>query len=1371
MIPSHRYTRNTVWHRASGAFLLATALVVLAWSPPARAACDDPPAPGVDYAGCVIPDDIDGSADGILDQVDLSGADLTGAQIPNRLAGVDLRGARLEGVGFRIPSGDVSNEEIRFENQATRFFDDQAFFLVWPTFPGSGDNLASLFIKGIGMIGPANDVLARSESNVSIERKRASGVLVPGDIAPIRYAVSVLDPWASDSRPSGFGFRERWESTAVTASSNSNTAHYVVDGIASDDGWLSQAEASPWWQMDLGAHFRIEEVVLRARGPGSLDALRGAVLIISDYPLPPEPLAPRDHDSVARFSALAAPSLENRIPLNRTARYLRLEKPRAPGQTLGFDTIELVGFLADAAGSDFTPDFPPPADAPLDPLANVPPVCIDNLFAPDEARPCTFPSPSELLTGEILLTDPELDFSHCDLSDAILTNTSFTVLYNNGALEGVFDLRGADLSGADLRGANLSQVELDGANLRGANLTGAGLVDADITGADFRGAILDGVNFGEVKGNSCALFSNELPLTLEPAINDEPGLPRPRAIVESANVGYGYARQSSTDNDGVPSLALDDSLVSAAQTTLEPSPWWELDMGAVYNIESIEALLPASEPGLDDAVLLVSDWPMPNEPMLDVDGVSVAAYPLAPVPGASDTATAAVQRTGRYLRIQKPDLGGVERRLGLSNVKVSASPFPVPPSSFVPLSAAQRDRLGAAGDLQALMTAVQGQLGARGDGTLAGDLSALQRDTATLRELLERSRGRFREVRNLGSAISAAQKTLRLAKLYRPLRRAPQVKKLEDSLERAEKIAKALTAAFGSVEAAAASGRFALSEISASAGSTSRQMLSALRYLDTGANYMELNLRCALYDGDAATFLPVLNSKIADDVPRMEEYLAHLAADQEPRTHIVAHHEVIRATLERIEPIEAEIDALYEAVSALDEAFASVFAPLVAIGEALAVEIDFGLFDLSAAEVLEALDDAISAIPGLDEAEAAVSALLDPLLQPLLDAIDVLPDFGLPGVPLDGLEELMQSFIDSIDVPDPFVYDLPELGANFDELADVACDGVARPRLWPKEDEDLDGDGLPNGVELKRVTPDPYPGKLETLASSADTDRDGLGDYFEVAQEQFVPTTADANGEVDADHDGDGLSNLEEFLAGTDPFLADTDGDGLPDPVEIAAQLDARRADSDGNGTPDAAEDTDGDGLPNGVEVAMALSIANPGDADLDADEDGVSNRVEIERGTEVNNAPPAPANDSARVHPGGSVTIDLLANDAATDGDPIELLADQIAFPERGTWSIDDGVVTFVAGGDFDGLSADETLSFVYRVRDPGGPASALATVTVSSAPARDGRQDDAGHQHGGCNATGAIGLHSLVPLLVLVRRRRSVERSQRRKGAGGQL
>jgi hypothetical protein len=85
--------------------------------------------------------------------------------------------------------------------------------------------------------------------------------------------------------------------------------------------------------------------------------------------------------------------------------------------------------------------------------------------------------------------------------------------------------------------------------------------------------------------------------------------------------------------------------------------------------------------------------------------------------------------------------------------------------------------------------------------------------------------------------------------------------------------------------------------------------------------------------------------------------------------------------------------------------------------------------------------------------------------------------------------------------------------------------------------------------------------------------------------------------QAEGDDDSDGLSNMAEEQAGTDPKNPDTDGDGLNDGAEVNQYgTDPKNQDSDGDTLTDGAEvnehktsptekDTDGDGKTDGVEV------------------------------------------------------------------------------------------------------------------------------------------------------------------------------------------
>lgn len=120
---------------------------------------------------------------------------------------------------------------------------------------------------------------------------------------------------------------------------------------------------------------------------------------------------------------------------------------------------------------------------------------------------------------------------------------------------------------------------------------------------------------------------------------------------------------------------------------------------------------------------------------------------------------------------------------------------------------------------------------------------------------------------------------------------------------------------------------------------------------------------------------------------------------------------------------------------------------------------------------------------------------------------------------------------------------------------------------------------------------------LERLSPFTDLDGDGLRDDWE---NSFF---GDLSQTPDGDHDGDGLTNQEEFTLQLDPSNVDTDGDGLTDGDEVEVRkTDPSKVDSDGDGLRDGAEaltlgtdptkrDTDGDGFSDFDEVSL---FSNP---------------------------------------------------------------------------------------------------------------------------------------------------------------------------------
>ena len=189
-------------------------------------------------------------------------------------------------------------------------------------------------------------------------------------------------------------------------------------------------------------------------------------------------------------------------------------------------------------------------------------------------------------------------------------------------------------------------------------------------------------------------------------------------------------------------------------------------------------------------------------------------------------------------------------------------------------------------------------------------------------------------------------------------------------------------------------------------------------------------------------------------------------------------------------------------------------------------------------------------------------------------------------------------------------------------------------------DDDTDQDGKPNYAD----TDDDNDGVLSlyenyngSTPADDDTDKDGTADYLDVDDDGDGKASAaegnDPNGDhkpddaLDADtdkipnyldlydqhdpakdNDGDGLTNGEEAILGSNPDDPDSDRDGLPDKLEIGSV--GTPTDSDHDGKPDLIDpDDDNDGVPTVDENQGSSTPKTDSDADetpdyLDTDDD-----------------------------------------------------------------------------------------------------------------------------------------------------------------------
>ncbi|MDA7881608.1 hypothetical protein N9A94_04820 [Akkermansiaceae bacterium] len=160
---------------------------------------------------------------------------------------------------------------------------------------------------------------------------------------------------------------------------------------------------------------------------------------------------------------------------------------------------------------------------------------------------------------------------------------------------------------------------------------------------------------------------------------------------------------------------------------------------------------------------------------------------------------------------------------------------------------------------------------------------------------------------------------------------------------------------------------------------------------------------------------------------------------------------------------------------------------------------------------------------------------------------------------------------------------------------------------------------------------------------SGDDDGDGLPNFYEEAHtDPPSPTALNPNDDLENGGTGDGLTNLQEFQAGTDPTDPDSDDDTLLDGDEVAGAgtrppTDPTLGDTDGDGLSDLIE-TD-----TGIFVNASDSGSDPTDPDSDAD--GTGDGEEVAAGFDPNDLNSKPEQPLRIMALGDSITVGYTDN------------------------------------------------------------------------------------------------------------------------------
>jgi len=386
-------------------------------------------------------------------------------------------------------------------------------------------------------------------------------------------------------------------------------------------------EQNPWWEVDLGGHYKINEIVVHNQTDCCQDRLDGAVVMLSDWPFIGNPLQARSGDNIERHT-LGKAATQNFVKVSgRTARFVRVQIPRRA--ILSVAEIQVWGEPARLEPGSRWPSGGLAVGKPAYQSSDAQPQAqamkaTDGKAENDISHTREDINPWwEVDLGNHYNIDAVTLFNRVDCCAERLDNAVVMVSdwpFGNDPLQAQ--------SGDNVFRHHLGKSQR--VNPVGVRRTGR-YVRIQLPRKDY-------LQLAEVvvSGANRPVKPSTRPTNY---VNLAPGK---------------QARQSTTfpGNNGAANAIDGRAGAGALAHTAEGdrTPWWEVDLGAHYNVEKIKIYNRADccAERMQDGTLMVSDWPIPDYAVQRNGGDNVQRHKLG---GIKRVYEAPVRRTARYVRL------------------------------------------------------------------------------------------------------------------------------------------------------------------------------------------------------------------------------------------------------------------------------------------------------------------------------------------------------------------------------------------------------------------------------------------------------------------------------------------------------------------------------------------------------------------------------------------------------------------------------------------------------------------------------------------------------------------------------------------------